>query len=263
MDKFDNYTKAINSLLQQKIMAEEDFPDEHENGMFKSFILILNNQIEQYLTSLKGIDFDSIDEGSLEYFYYLEGRIRYLAILNKKEVYYKQNSQIGMEYTSLCISALECFQFAFHGSMGLALQYQLKQKLVKSILLYRNLYDFGFKSASILESIISLSAYARDWTTANNYVKLVQPGIYLFLNKLYIIDSRFFIITIPYFLLCVISVTGVVDTMFILFPIIINVLLLVLWKVFRSRLFISAFGVYIFLLLVALILQTLIIVNSR
>jgi len=257
MNKFENYKKAIDLLLQQKIISLNEFPDEQENGIFMSFIYILNNQIEQYLTSIKGIVIDTIDKNSLEYLYYLEGRIRYYAINNNKEIYYRQNSRVGKEYKSLCISAIESFQFAFHGSMGLALQYQLKQQYKKSIFLYKNIYDFGFKSESILESIISLSAYARDWNTAKEYVKYVRPGKYQFLNKLYIIDSRYFIITIPYFILSILCVTVGDNTFLILFPILINILLLVLWRLFRSRLFISALGVYIFLFFVALVIRTL------
>jgi hypothetical protein len=257
MNEYDHYSKLIMTILEKDKTSESSFINDFNFTMLNSLLLIMNNNVDQYLITLKEVDIDRLPNDSLDYFYYLEGRIRYLALTRWKEVYYKQNSQIGKEFTFLSESALEYFRFAYNASLGLALQYQIKRDLKKSILLFKCVYDFGFKSESILESIISCAILSRDWITARAYIQFVKPKIYRFLNYLFMFESRFPIITISYFVICLMVVTGTVKILFLSIPIIYLITLLVIWRVFRSRLFISWFGGYLALFILAAVIQLL------
>jgi hypothetical protein len=243
---FRMYSDIIIQIIQNK--GEISVVNYSESPLLISLIYIMMDLRDKYQDTLSKIEIKDIPENSIEYYLFLEGRIRYLLLTERKNIINKKQNDLTLEFSSLCNKALGMYEYSFNATVGLAEQQFVRKQYSDSVNMLCKLFNFGYKSDGILDLLISYAIGLKDWNTYKNYVTYIKSRAYrIFLESTYF-DFRFFVIRIPYTLFCffIAPMLGWNLTLVIILPI--NILIMILILKFKRRVSFM-FGPYFFLTL--------------
>lgn len=186
-------------MIQLNHEKDEIYTHEYsESPSLISLINIMRKKVERYQESIKSIEIERLSKDSLEYYFFIEGRIRYLILTERNIVFSNKKNPLAEEFVSLCNQANRINRNSYNASVGMA-ELSVKYKdFSKALQLYKKMYDFGYKSESILDMILSNSLILRDWTNYKTYMNFSSSDIYKIILKLLYLDARYLLFKIPY-----------------------------------------------------------------
>jgi hypothetical protein len=261
MQIIDEYELIIKAYCANRESFITKFSRETNSDILKSLILSLKLDFLSYKNLVGTIDIEQIDKNSMDYFIYLEGKIRYIACTESMEIYRKKNSPLVKEFLDKCGQALAIYPYAFIASTELSLRLEIQRQYKKALPLLQNIYDYGFKSKITLYSIILLSTAAHDWKVARLYDKFVQPKINHYLTSIFIVFEKYSLIRITFGLICIYLFLLSIWFYFFGLLMIMNIVIFVCSYYYKNRTLLKLFFEVLLILMVVISTRLLLLVK--
>jgi hypothetical protein len=202
MTILNDYESIVTDYCKDKDKFINNNKCDYESQVLRLLIYCLKFDFISYKQELERFDIEKVEKNSMEYFIFLEGRIRYIAYTSSGKVYKEKKSALVTQFLELCEKSLSLFPYAFIASTEIALRMESQKDYENALSIMKKTYDHGFRSKNTLYSIILVSSQAHRWDVAINYLIFIEPKWNKSLMNLFILYEKYGLLRLVFGFIC-------------------------------------------------------------